>query len=269
MLWSCDFHIKAMYTVPYAFFCVHLTLLSITLFNVIYTSTTKWLRPLKHLQDIISHFPWKTSFKKSNVKSVILKDYVQEDGWEPALIIDPQALGQTSTQPGLTALDQSPLYCSAHSGKTLLIFIHWTDASRHQGPLTQSYWPRMDGQHKHQNGLCQMWDIGHQPLIIIIPSYYLILGECTCWVVWKNLIYTCCPGTILNRIFIHSQKYHLIRDVRAHSSSQIMHPLGFMCFIPLTSGHFLYYESFQLICYPPLLPPCFSLLLCGIHSIVK
>lgn len=80
--------------------------------------------------------------------------------------------------------------------------------------LAPDRWPAQE-----PDGLCQMWDVGHQPLIIIISSYYLILGERTCWVVWDNLIYTCCPGTILNRIFIHSRKYHLIRDVRAYSSS--------------------------------------------------
>lgn len=36
-------------------------------------------------------------------------------------------------RPGLASPDQGSLYCSAHSGKPLLRFIHWTDIARDQG----------------------------------------------------------------------------------------------------------------------------------------
>lgn len=144
-------------------------------------------------------------------------------------------------RPGLASPDQGSLYCSAHSGKP-----SWDSSIGQTLPGTKAFhlvwllfslklcqtWPRVQGQLRNQNKLCQLWDAGHQPLIIVIPSHHLKLG------IWKNLIYAYCPVMIINRIFIHSEKYHPIWDVRPHSSSLVMYPLGFMYFTPLIVGIF-------------------------------
>lgn len=83
----------------------------------------------------------------------------------------------------------------------------------------------------------------------------LKLHEHTCWGVWNNLIYACCPHTIINRIFIHSEHYHPVGDLRPHSSSLIRCPLGLMYFIPLLVGIFCSTAS-QFI-YQPLRSPLF------------
>ena len=107
-------------------------------------SLQRCLRLVKQFQGTIGHFPRRTSFKKCDLISLILKDYVQEDCGEPVLITGPQALGRLPHRPGLAAPDQGPLYCSAHSGKPLLrpqpflTFTHWTDVAWDQGLLTQS-----------------------------------------------------------------------------------------------------------------------------------
>ena len=183
---------------------------------------------------------------------MILKDYIQEDGWEPALSIGPQVLGWLPHRSGLTALDQCPPYCSAYSEQLLLrpqpslTFTHWIGHVWNQGSPTQSRWqlslrsgqtwPRMLGQLGNPNELCQMWDIAHQPLILVTPSYHLKFGERSCGVVGDNLIYTWCPGIIINRTSIHSQKYCPLQGARPHSPSLIVHPLAFMCFIPFLVG---------------------------------
>lgn len=56
------------------------------------------LRLVKPFQSTASHFPWRTSFKKGNLKFVSFKDHVEVGCWEPAFITGPQALGQTPMQ---------------------------------------------------------------------------------------------------------------------------------------------------------------------------
>ena len=73
-----------------------------------------------------------------------------------------------------------------------------------------------------------MWDVSHQPLLIVILSHHLKFGEHTCWVVQDTLIYACCSGTVVNRISMHIQKYHPIQDAGPHSPSLILDPLGFV-----------------------------------------
>lgn len=85
--------------------------------------------------------PQRTSFNTGRLNFVILKDYIQEDGWEPALRTGPQATGQAPMQAPFT---QGPGDWSVHSGQPLVrpqpsvTFVHWWDADWDQGLPTQS-----------------------------------------------------------------------------------------------------------------------------------
>lgn len=154
----------------------------------------------------------------------------------------PTSLGQTPPQTRAWCSGPRPSALHCISGWMLLRpSCHWHSPIGQMLPGTRAcsavwlqliemrpMWPRMQGQLWDQNKLFQMWYIGHQPLIIIIPSHQLKLGEHTWWVICNDLIHTC-PHTIIKRISIHFQMYNLLQDARPHSPSLIMHPLGFMC----------------------------------------
>lgn len=74
-------------------------------------SLQKCLRLVKQCQGTINHFPRRTSFKKWNLISLILKDYVQEDPGEPVLITGSQLRADSLT--GQDWLLPTKALCSA------------------------------------------------------------------------------------------------------------------------------------------------------------
>lgn len=228
------------------------------------------LRLVKQFQSTVSHFPWRTSLKKGNLKFVSFKDHVEEGCWETGFGSDSHTghglLLQTKDLCTALHILESPSWdpnppWDSSIGQALpgtkAFHLVWLQLSLRSGQT----WPRMQGQLRNQNELCQLWDTGHQLLIIVIPSYHLKLG------IWNNLIYACCPGTIINRIFIHSEipsnlgcKTTLI--LPDHVSSRIY------VFYSFNSGHILFHD-FQICILAPIFPSCFFPLSSGIHSIVK
>lgn len=98
------------------------------------------LRLVKQFQGTISHFPWRTSLKKGNLKFVSFKDHVEESCWEPARITGSQALGQTPIQARacFSRPRTSVLLCTFWKAPFLspqpsLRFIHWIGIARDQG----------------------------------------------------------------------------------------------------------------------------------------